>query len=84
MPKTMAKFFSEITISEREDTELDELNQQLTQQAESLYELQDRVKLEIGAREQCEVKIQDMRKEKQIMESDMLQQKETIEAFQVF
>jgi len=62
---------------------LDELNQQLTQQAESLYELQDRVKLEIGAREQCEVKIQDMRKEKQSMENDMLQQKETIEAFQV-
>ena len=62
---------------------MDELNQQLTQQAESLYELQDRVKLEIGAREQCEVKIQDMRKEKQSMENDMLQQKETIEAFQV-
>ena len=80
----MANFFSEITISEREDSELDELNQQLTQQAESLYELQDRVKLEIGAREQCEVKIQDMRKEKQIMENDMLQQKETIVAFQVF
>ena len=56
----------------------------MTQQAESLYELQDRVKLEIGAREQCEVKIQDMRKEKQLMENDMLQQKETIEAFQVF
>ena len=55
----------------------------MTQQAESLYELQDRVKLEIGAREQCEVKIQDMRKEKQLMENDMLQQKETIEAFQV-
>lgn len=73
---------NEITISEREDTELDELNQQLTQQAESLYELQDRVKLEIGAREQCEVKIQDMRKEKQSMENDMLKQKETIEAFQ--
>merc|ERR1712131_517816 len=74
---------NETTISEKEDTELDELNQQLTQQAESLYELQDRVKLEIGAREQCEVKIQDMRKEKQLMENDMLQQKETIEAFQV-
>lgn len=61
---------------------MDELNKQLSSQAEILYELQDRVKLESAAREQCEIKIQDMRREKQELEASILREQETVEAFQ--
>ena len=73
-----------VTLENKEDDELDELNKQLSSQAEILYELQDRVKLESAAREQCEIKINDMRTEKQQLEAVILREKETIEAFQVF
>ena len=73
-----------VTLENKEDDELDELNKQLSSQAEILYELQDRVKLESAAREQCEIKINDMRTEKQQLEAVILREKETVEAFQVF
>ena len=76
------KLIPVVTLETREDDELDELNKQLSSQAEILYELQDRVKLESAAREQCEVKIQDMRREKQELEATILREQETVEAFQ--
>ena len=76
------KLISVVTLETREDDELDELNKQLSSQAEILYELQDRVKLESAAREQCEIKIQDMRREKQELEATILREQETVEAFQ--
>ena len=70
-------------MSTKEDDELDELNTQLSSQAQTLFQLQDRLKLETGAREQCELKIQDMRSEKQELEARILADCETIDNFKV-
>jgi len=67
-----------------EDAELDELNQQLTSQTETLMQIQERLNLEVAAREHGEQKIQEMRREKEQLQQIIQEHKDTAEAFQVW
>ena len=64
------------------DAELDDLNKKLEEQADALLELEERVKLEMGAREHAENKIQEMRREKEQLNQIIQEHTETAEAFQ--
>ena len=58
------------------------MNKKLEEQTEALLEFEERVKLEIGAREYAENKIQEMRREKEQLNQIIQEHTETAEAFQ--
>jgi hypothetical protein len=59
------------------------MNDLLANQTETLVEIQERLKLEIAAREHGEVKVQEIRREKEQLFQIIQEHKDTAEAFQV-